>query len=363
MLHEFLAANKDELVKRCDAMVALRPAPRPPTIDLEYGIPRLIAQLVETLRVEETSAPDAEVPHEIAVSAAIHGGDLLRRGFTLEQVVHDYGDLCQAITELAHDRHAPITVEEFHTFNRCLDSAIANAVTEFGRLRDECVANSAARSRNDRLALLASELRTSVNAAMLSFSAIKTGRVAAGGQTGSVLARSLTRISDIVERTLAEVRLDNRRQLTIETIELPGFLERLSVFAVIEAAAKGVEFRLYAEPGLVVDADRELLSSAVAILVQNALRFTPSTGHVSIRAREVSDRVVIEIEDECGGLRPETHAELLQLLEAQDAGPEQGDSSGVSNCRHAVNLIGGTLLLRELPLRGCIFTIELPKRT
>jgi len=55
---------------------------------------------------------------------------LLQHGFTVDQVVHDYGDLCQAITKLAVDRGAAIQVEEFRTLNRCLDNAIADAVTE-----------------------------------------------------------------------------------------------------------------------------------------------------------------------------------------------------------------------------------------
>jgi signal transduction histidine kinase len=342
-------------------MVALRPIGRPSTANLDYGVPRLIAQLAETLRLEETTAhnaPFAEVPHEISQTAALHGEDLLRRGFTLEQVVHDYGDLCQAITELAHDANEPITVEEFHTFNRCLDSAIANAVTQFGRLYDKRAADAAARTQNDRLALLATELRTSVDAAMLSFSAIKTGRVAVSGQTGAVLDRSLLRLSDIVERTLAEVRLDHRRQVTMETIELPAFLERVSVFAVLEAAAKGVDFAVFTDGALVVDADRELLSSAIAILLQNALRFTPTGGHVTLYSHSFSGRVVIEIKDECGGLQPAAHAELLQLL--HDTGPER--DAGISSCRHAVNLTGATLALEDLPHQGCRFTIELSKR-
>jgi signal transduction histidine kinase len=319
-------------------MVALRPTGRPSTADLGYGIPRLITQLAETLRMEETPprAPYADVPHEISQTAALHGGDLLRRGFTLEQVVHDYGDLCQSITELAHDAHAPITVEEFHTFNRCLDSAIANAVTEFGRQYNKRAAEAAVRTQNDRLAVLATELRTSVNA----------------------LDRSLLRLSDIVERTLAEVRLDHRRQVTTEKIELPAFLERLSVFAMLEAAAKGVDFKVSTEGALVVDADRELLSSAIAILLQNALRFTPAGGHVTLHTHTISERVAIEIEDECGGLQPTTHAELQQLL--HDTGAER--DGGISICRHAVNLTGATLALRELPHQGCRFTIELPKR-
>jgi signal transduction histidine kinase len=364
MLHEFLSANHDELVKRCKAKVALRPAPRSTEAALDHGIPVLIAQLVDTLRAEENTDPEAEyaeVPHAISATASKHGGDLLRGGYTLDQVVHDYGDLCQAITELAHDVHAPITVGEFHTFNRCLDNAIAEAVSEFGRLRDKKFAETSARSQNDRLAILAAELRTSVNAAMLAFNAIKTGRVAVAGQTGLVLDRSLTRLSDIIERTLAEVRLDNRRQVTPETVDLPAFLERLSVFAVLEAASKSVDFKISAESGLVVEADRELLSSAVAILLQNALRFTPAGSHITLRARAVSERILVEVEDECGGLAPATSEELDKVLDAPSADLSR-DGSGVAICRHAVNLTGGTLGLVDLPHRGCVFTIDLPRR-
>jgi hypothetical protein len=46
----------------------------------------------------------------------------------VDQIVHDYGDLCQAVTELAIEHNLPITNNEFQTFNRCLDDAIANAV-------------------------------------------------------------------------------------------------------------------------------------------------------------------------------------------------------------------------------------------
>ena len=49
----------------------------------------------------------------------------------MDQVVHDYGDLCQAVTELAFERNAGIAVGEFHTLNRLLDNAIAAAVTEY----------------------------------------------------------------------------------------------------------------------------------------------------------------------------------------------------------------------------------------
>jgi hypothetical protein len=51
----------------------------------------------------------------IGDTAASHGGPLLVQGFTVSQVVHGYGDVCQALTELAQETNAAITTDEFHT--------------------------------------------------------------------------------------------------------------------------------------------------------------------------------------------------------------------------------------------------------
>jgi hypothetical protein len=194
MLHEFLTTNRAELVERCRSKVATRPAPAPTATELEHGVPLFLDQLIATLRAEQPGAR-----HEgsdplgscIGTTAAKHGNELLQQGFTVDQVVHDYGDLCQAVTELAHERRAPITVEEFHTFNRCLDNAMADAVTEFGRQRDQVVSAEGVQSMNERLGCLAHELRNLLNTAMLAFQVIKSGRVALTGATCTVLDRSL----------------------------------------------------------------------------------------------------------------------------------------------------------------------------
>lgn len=354
MLHELLTTHQAELVQRCGAKVASRASP---ATDVVYGVAALIEQLVEALRIEHPGSMHVEIPADLGVTARKHGAELLRQGFTLEQVVHDYGDLCQAITELAHDLRAEITVEEFHTFNRCLDIAIASAVTEFGRRRDDSVAEVSSRM-NDRIGLLANELRTSVNAAMLAFSAIKTGKVAPAGATGEVLDRSLTRLSDIVERTLAEVRLVNGSSVRREAIELSPFLEQLSVFAVLESRVRNLHFDIETDNTLVIEADRHLLASAISILLQNALRFTPASGHIALRARSVGDRVLVEVEDRCGGLDPQTTAKIVPRLEASST-PDT--TSGLAICRHSVQLCGGKLAVRDLPGKGCMFTIDLPR--
>src|SRR6186713_1329476 len=136
MLHEFLTNNRADLIERCRLKVAERSAPRVTQAELEHGIPLFLDQLIKTLRVEQTSEPMRSrkvsgpsggnpVLSEIGATAARHGRELLQHGFTVDQVVHDYGDLCQAITDLAFEHGVAIQVDEFRTLNRCLDNAIA----------------------------------------------------------------------------------------------------------------------------------------------------------------------------------------------------------------------------------------------
>lgn len=132
MLHEFIAIHRDDIVTRTRNRVRGRPWPSVSTLELEYGVPLFLTQLSETLRLEAIGAPFAS--EAIGSTATRHGAELLAAGVNLAQVVHDYGDICQVVTELAVEQHAAITVEEFHTLNRCLDTAIAEAVTEYARL-------------------------------------------------------------------------------------------------------------------------------------------------------------------------------------------------------------------------------------
>jgi hypothetical protein len=165
MLHEFLITNRDELIRRCRARVAKRTAPQPTAAELDYGIPLFLNQLISTLRsdIDGSQSESSASRAEFAAAAQQHGDALQKRGFSIDQVVHDYGDLCQTAMELAAETRAPITVEEFRTFNRCLDNAIADAVTEFGHQRDRKVSAQGATAMSERLGSLAHELRNFLN--------------------------------------------------------------------------------------------------------------------------------------------------------------------------------------------------------
>jgi signal transduction histidine kinase len=367
MLHEFLLTHRLELTARCRAKVAKRPSPVATAAELGRGVPVLIDQLVQILRAEPpdpttepTSASDA-LSADIDRAAALHGGELLRKGFTVDQVVHDYGDLCQAVTELAREEKELISVDEFHTFNRCLDSAIAGAVTEFGRQRDHVIFEESARTLNERLGSVAHEFRNLLSTATLAYAAIKGGHGAVAGATGAVLDRSLEGLRSLVDRALADVRLTAGLQPRRESISLGVVLEEVRIAAQLDATARQVVFAVSVEPRISITTDREMLSSALANLLQNAFKFTRPGGHVTLTARVVADHVIIEVADQCGGLPP-GWAEELFLPFTQRSDDRSGIGLGLSISRRAVHAIGGTLKVRDVPDTGCVFTIDLPLR-
>lgn len=143
MLHNFLKENRALLLDRCRAMVNSRSQPKLPLPERAHGIPIFLDQIIKTLRIEQpgglaapviaSSELDGGLNPDVVPMATLHGRDLLQEGFTIEQVIRDYGDVCQAATQLAAEAGVSISAHEFHIFNRCLDDAIAAAVTEYSQ--------------------------------------------------------------------------------------------------------------------------------------------------------------------------------------------------------------------------------------
>jgi signal transduction histidine kinase len=371
MLHEFLSSNRAELIARCRAKVAGRHSPRAAERAVEHGIPVFLAQLTEILRVEslgsvdESDAGDKPISKRpasigIAETAGSHGNELLLRGFPVDQVVHDYGDLCQAITELAIEQSALITNIEFQRLNRCLDNAIADAVSEFARVHDQVIAHASEHTMNERLGFLAHEFRNLLNTAMLAVAAIRHGDVGISGSTGALLDRSLKGLQDLCARTLVDVRLQAGIPRYRERTLVSDFFMEAQVFAAIDAKARGIELVIAdVAPGLAIEIDRQILDGALANLLQNAFKFTKPSGRVSLTASKSADQVLIEVEDECGGLPPGDAEGLFRSFEQRGV-DRSGLGLGLGISRRGVEANGGTLKVRDLPGRGCVFTIQLP---
>lgn len=354
MLHEFIARNRDEIIRRCRAKVASRSVPPPTPAEIDHGVPVFLEQLRDALRFGETMKP------EIGLSALQHGHDLLLQGFTVSQVVHDYGDICQAITELAVELDAPISTDDFRTLNRCLDDAIAGAVTEYGRERNQSSIDDESARGNERLGFFIHEMRNLISTASYAFAVLKTGDVGVGGSTGKVLERSLAAQRALISRSLAEVRLTQGIQ-NRESFPVAGFIEDVASNAALEAEATGVRLTVACiDEGAAIDADRQVLAAVVANLLQNAFKFTRPATTVTLRVGASAERVLIEIQDECGGLPGGNTKDLFRPFE-QRGSDRTGLGLGLAFSRWAVEANHGRIYARNLPERGCVFTIDLPR--
>ena len=372
MMHDFLSAHRSELIERCRVKVAQRASPAATSDEIQHGIPLFLDQLIKTLRVEQTAEPmeSRRVSgaaggtggfSEIGESATIHGSELYDRGFTVDQVVHDYGDLCQAVTDLAFELQAPFAIDEFRTLNRCLDNAIAGAVTAFTYRRDVAANDDGAKALNERIGFFAHELRNLLNSATLALQAMREGDVPIGGATGAVLDRSLIGLRALIDRSLTEVRMAAGLPTMVRLFSLADFVAEVKLSASLEAKARKCVLHIsVVDPTLAVDADRDLLLSAVGNLLQNAFKFTHHGSEVRLHAYGSADRILIEVEDHCGGL-PEGAAEKIFHPFMQADADRTGLGLGLAISQKSVEASNGTLRVRDIPGCGCVFTIDLPR--
>jgi signal transduction histidine kinase len=336
MLHDFISDNRQEIISRCRTKVSTRSIPSPTKAEIDHGVPVFLDQLPDALRRHLQSSAD------IASSAVQHGHELQLHGFTMSQVVHDYGDVCQAITELAVESDAPISTDDFRMLNKCLDDAIAGAVTEFSRAQNQSTLDGETARGNERAGFLAHEMRNLLNTAIIAFEVLKTGNVGVGGSMGAVLHRSLTGARALAGRSLAEVRVTEGAQHPVK-LSVARFIEELAPAATMEGTARGVGLCVMpVDESVVVEADRQVLTAVVMNPLQNAFKFTRPGTTVVLRVGASAERVLIEIQDECGGLPNGNINELFRPFQQRGA-DRTGVGLGLAFSRVGVEANNGRL--------------------
>jgi signal transduction histidine kinase len=184
--------------------------------------------------------------------------------------------------------------------------------------------------------------------------------VGVAGSTGTVLHRSLLGARALTGRSLAEVRLaqgvQNREQFLVGP-----FIEELTSGAAIEGRARGIALRvLPVEEGLIIEADRQVLTAIVVNLLQNASsspdperpscsESVPASNACSSRSRTNAAASQAEMSTSCSG-------------RSNNAGRiERGWGLGLAFSRWGVEQNNGRIYARNLAERGCVFTIDLPR--
>ena len=373
MMYEFLTHNRADLIARCIEKVAKRPKRAATKQQLKNGIPMFIDQLTRTLAAEQhnedgislqisgPSGGDVSKLSEMGLSATAHGKALLHLGYSVDQVVHDYGDLCQAITDLAFERDAPFSIDEYRTLNRCLDNAIADAVSEFSAQRDVVITEQRGLHENEQLGFLMHELRNALGTATLAATAMEIGNLTPAGATGAVLKRSHAAMAKLISNALAEVAIKEKSHAQQQHLSLASFIADAKSNADLEATTRGCRFTVIdVDPSLGIEVNHDLMLAALMNLLINAFKFTHLHTEVTLEAYAAGERILIDVKDHCGGL-PLGNNEKLFTPFSQRSDDRTGMGLGLSIARKAVEADGGILSVQNRPGTGCIFTIDLPR--
>jgi signal transduction histidine kinase len=352
MLQDFIATHRQEIIERCRQKDASRLFPQDRDA-ADEGVPAFLEQLDIALAARLIPT------YELERTAVQQAHDLFQRGLLVSDVVHHYGNVCQAITELAVERDTAISTDDFRMLNLCLDDAIAAAVAAFGREQNQITLDEETARVNERAGFMAHEIRNLLNTAIIAFEVLKRGDVAAGGSTGAVLQRSLMGARTLTNQSLADVKLTQGVQ-NPEQFVASAFISELAAAATLEGNARGIELRVIAgNEEVLIEVDRQALAAVVMNLLQNAFKFTKPGTTVVLRTRTTAERVLLEVEDECGGLPGGSVDGLFRSFEQR--GPDRsGSGLGLAFSRRAIEASHGRIYARNLPEKGCVFTIDLP---
>jgi two-component system CheB/CheR fusion protein len=184
-------------------------------------------------------------------------------------------------------------------------------------------------------------------------------------RAAEILKRNALAQSRLVRDLLDLSRLQvGKLSLNQEVVSLTTIIDNAVETVRGEAAIKQIEIKVdSAEDVVFVNADPLRLEQVIWNLLNNAVKFTPAGGAVSIRVRAPEGRVVLTVEDNGPGIEPEFLPHVFEMFRQADASssrPHGGMGIGLALVRQLIELHGGTVSVTSKPDQGAKFTLELP---
>jgi signal transduction histidine kinase len=348
-LAELLAARRSAVMAywQNDVTGSLHPEamPHPQLVD---HLPAFLDEIAEALR-------DRQSP-EASRIATDHGGQRLALGFSLDGVVREYGALRSAILAVARKERVSVTESELGVLFDCIITGIAEAVSEYQRQRDA----ELQRHMNEHFAFIAHELRNPLGSSLSALGMLeRNGQLNASERFAQVLTRGLTRMHELIDSTLRSAQLASTISLQLEPLKLSALLEDVDLATAASAEERRVSLTFHVDQDVTLSVDQRLVRSALTNLVRNAVKFSHESGKVEVRARGGSERVVIEVQDSCGGLPPGAVQQVFTPF-AQLGTDRTGFGLGLAIAKQAADAHQGVIRVQDLPGKGCIFVLELP---
>jgi len=353
-LSRLLADRRVEILERWTGRIGKHVDKELSRGELWDHLPHFFDEMLAALRAEEGSSPEAAASNGSTASVA-HGRQRLRVGFDLAEVIREYEILTECILDEVEAVGGSISTRAFRRVQALLNAGRAQAVSAYIDRRDV----EMTRTHSQHVAFIAHELRSPLMSAFLVVTALRKKERPEDQWALSMLTRSLNALRELIDQVLTADRLAVQIQLRRESFDLRTLLEQVVAEAQLAAQQRHVEVAMQAPEALPFNGDQRLLRSAIDNVLGNAVKFTHEGSAISVRARRNDGDITVEVEDGCGGLPQSNTAELFDPF-VQRGENRTGFGLGLAIVKQALEAHGGRVSVRNVPGKGCVFSLELP---
>jgi two-component system phosphate regulon sensor histidine kinase PhoR len=292
-------------------------------------------------------------------------------GRALDEVARDPDvvRVAQSTIAVGHEQATPI---DYRRAGRQLNLRVL-PIEQAGRrlavlvVQDVTELRQLERMRTDFVSNVSHELRTPLAAIRALVETLNDGAIDDKSVARDFLGRvvnEVDRLNELIEDLLEFGRLESgrlplrRSSVSVESL-VSGSFRRVTHQA--EAAGVSIHARLDAElPTLEVDESR--IIQVLVNVLDNAIKFSPPGGDVTVSASRGDDVVVISVRDQGVGIRPDELSRIFERFYKSDASRQFGGSGlGLAIAKHIIAAHGGQITATSEPGRGATFTISLPE--
>jgi two-component system phosphate regulon sensor histidine kinase PhoR len=225
------------------------------------------------------------------------------------------------------------------------------------------------RMRHDFAANVSHELKTPLAAIKATVETLLDGAIADPEHSVQFLNRvheNAERLHSLVHDLLTLSRIESgEEKLDIQAISVQRAVEACRLRHEHRALSK--QLRLESVPPdepVAALADEEALAQILDNLVDNAIKYTPGGGVISLRCRRAGESAVIEVEDTGVGIPAKDLGRIFERFYRVDKARSRelgGTGLGLSIVKHLVQSLGGTVTAASQLNSGSMFTVRLPR--
>jgi signal transduction histidine kinase len=180
-----------------------------------------------------------------------------------------------------------------------------------------------------------------------------------------ILRDSVKNVFDLLENLLQWSRMQSgRMEYHAEIFNLSGLIEEAADLLRGNALKKNIRFTYSSSPGLMVNADKNMIRSVLQNLISNALKFTSGNGEVSISSIETDNFIEVIVRDTGIGMSPDDLNKLFRIdvsFTRKGTSQEVGTGLGLILCKELLQKNRGNIWVESEKDKGTVFHFTLPK--